>query len=451
MYVRYERSGWTVHMVTPEAAKTVFNATRTFPKLIDESVSETLINKILDSPNVMNLNVPRWKDHRSVVNPAFNRALPIQLFGETTQKLFRLLDIDTEQCGTHTPFKVDVADVIFRWSLDVMGLASFGFNFEGLSKKENPWAKVYKQFDKDVKVSFFSLYPILDQQLRWLFRTRQAAHENLERYRGMVSNVVQEKRPEGIENDSDDDHKNDVEKDLLTLMIESELRGEGAVLSNQELVNNLCIFFAAGLDTTANALSFALFYLAKNPDIQEKARQEVIRVLCPDGKEPTEDVLPTAQQTKELQYILQVVKETLRFNGSVAWLVTPRVVAQDDTVLMGQHIPKGTSVSVNIYDLHHNPNVWKDPEVFNPDRFAPGGEADNHPNGTAAWIPFGFGSRKCIGYRFSMGEQVVLLSMLLRKYIVTLPSDTIHKEHIITNNVQVINPVSMEVLFKRRY
>lgn len=124
--------------------------------------------------------------------------------------------------------------------------------------------------------------------------------------------------------------------------------------------------------------------MAKHPEIQQKAREEVNRILCPGGTEPDADVLPTTAQTKEFVYLNQIIRETLRMNGSVVSLVTPRK-ATKDVMLDNKLIPEGTLVNVNIYDLHHNPAVWNDPETFNPDRFAKEAEAEQKAGGGMSW------------------------------------------------------------------
>ena len=86
----------------------------------------------------------------------------------------------------------------------------------------------------------------------------------------------------------------------------------------------------------------------------------------------------------------------------------------EDTELDGVFIPKGQSVGLNIYQLHHNPTVWNDPEVFDPERFHPGGEYDQLSVHGMPWLPFSSGSRICIGQNFSMDEQRVILSMLCK-------------------------------------
>ncbi|CAO3646121.1 unnamed protein product [Cunninghamella blakesleeana] len=125
--------------------------------------------------------------------------------------------------------------------------------------------------------------------------------------------------------------------------------------------------------------------MAKHPEIQEKARQEVLNILCPNGEEPNEEIMPTLEQTKEFVYMNQIIKETLRMNGTVTVLPTPRV-ANKDVELDGKLVPKGTLVNVNIYDLHHNPNIWRNPETFNPDRFADGGEAESLAGSGFSWV-----------------------------------------------------------------
>lgn len=73
---------------------------------------------------------------------------------------------------------------------------------------------------------------------------------------------------------------------------------------------------------------------------------------------------------------------------------TSRII-QEDMNLAGNFVPKGTEWAIDIYSLHHNPNIWKDPYRFNPDRFSPGGEADQQEGIT--WVPFSHGQRQCIG------------------------------------------------------
>lgn len=94
-----------------------------------------------------------------------------------------------------------------------------------------------------------------------------------------------------------------------------------------------------------------------------------------------------------MQYITMIIKETLRLNPPLP-NASFRVAARD-TEIDGVFIPKGTRIQVDIYESQHNPRVWKEPEVFRPERFAADDEAD-HIEGFG-WAPFGNGTRQCIG------------------------------------------------------
>lgn len=110
----------------------------------------------------------------------------------------------------------------------------------------------------------------------------------------------------------------------------------------------------------------------------------------------------------------------------------PRIAAED-TELNGVFIPKGAKLSIDIYETHHSPRFWKDPEVFNPDRFADGGEASEKAAGSGySWIPFGNGSRQCIGMNFSLVEQSVLLP-LLRKSPMDIGYSCAYVDHVISS------------------
>jgi hypothetical protein len=144
------------------------------------------------------------------------------------------------------------------------------------------------------------------------------------------------------------------------------------------------------------------------------------------GDEPI-DVLPNVQQTKEMKYLNQIIKEVIQrdevnemffFNyfdikamriSSPAPEVVPRHVTED-FVLADTFVPKGSKVVPNIFDIHHTEKLWVAPYTFNPDRF----NEENEKKSNEAWVPFAGGGRQCIGMNFSLNEQRVVLSMLCK-------------------------------------
>ena len=115
------------------------------------------------------------------------------------------------------------------------------------------------------------------------------------------------------------------------------------------------------------------------------------------------------------KYLLQLLKyiETLRRNIVVQSIISREVT--EDTELGGCIISKGAHVTMDMMALHRNPLIWEDPDLFKPERFAPGGEAEKaaKKNGMS-WVPFSNGARMCIGVNFSLNEQRVFLPMLCK-------------------------------------
>ncbi|KAI8054964.1 cytochrome P450 [Gilbertella persicaria] len=246
---------------------------------------------------------------------------------------------------------------------------------------------------------------------------RRELHQKVDHSLDMIDQIIINKGEQVEKGDLQNTFLEENEKDLLTLMIESEKRGEGA-MSNEELK------------------------LAVNPDIQQRAREKAIRIL---DDEPV-DILPTLEQTKEFVYINQVIKEKLRIAGPTSCIDEHE--ATKDTVLSSTPIPKGTNEVADLFGIHNSKKVWENLSKFDPERFAQDGEEPNH---SMSWVPFSSDTRQCIGMNFSLYEHRVLLSMLLRKYTWTLPENSIHKHDAVTAELMVVGPVNLELDFEKRY
>ncbi len=158
-------------------------------------------------------------------------------------------------------------------------------------------------------------------------------------------------------------------------------------------------------ETTANALSCELYFLAKYPEIQEKLYKEIVQTIGEDG-------IPTALQCKDYEYMNMFINESMRFYHP-AGQVAPKV-ASEDTELGGYRIPKGTLLFMALHTTHHH-ECWEDPDVFRPERFAPSATRPNN-----AYYPFGGGNRVCIGNTFSILEQQIFLSLCLQRYEISM-------------------------------
>jgi len=182
-------------------------------------------------------------------------------------------------------------------------------------------------------------------------------------------------------------------------------------LSDQEVMEELMSFVMAGHETTANTLAFSLIALAIHPEHQITAREELARVL--QGKPFTYDCIA------QLPFIWSIIRETLRIFPTVPFTFRDSVT---DTRLGSHDIARGTRVCVNMMHICHNPAYFADPETFNPGRWmTPETTMDTLKNHDIT-RNFGGGLRMCIGKRFSEEEQVILLSMMLSEFGVSLVS-----------------------------
>jgi cytochrome P450 len=181
------------------------------------------------------------------------------------------------------------------------------------------------------------------------------------------------------------------------------------LLSDKELISNVWVFFVAGHETTATALTWALNCLRLYPEIQEKLYEEIKNFIG-------EDRVPTEEELEKLVYLNAFINEVLRLHSPVPALATR--VATEEVKYKDMIIPKGTRVGINFQSLHTNPEYWDDPLKFDPDRFLPENrKGRNH----YLHIPFSAGLRQCIGNIFSLIEQRLFLTRLLQKYRIVDP------------------------------
>jgi unspecific monooxygenase len=185
--------------------------------------------------------------------------------------------------------------------------------------------------------------------------------------------------------------------DLLDIMLGSDL---DAANIRYQLIN----FLVAGHETTSGAMSFALYFLSRHPEVAARARAEVDRVWGAEDR-------PGFELVAKLRYVRRVVDESLRLQPPVPGYYR---AARHDTVLAGIHeMRRGDWVLALTATLHRDPRWGPDPEAFDPDRFTPA-RVKARPGGL--YKPFGTGERSCIGRQFALHEAVLMLAALLRRY-----------------------------------
>ncbi len=171
-------------------------------------------------------------------------------------------------------------------------------------------------------------------------------------------------------------------------------------MSDDMIADNLATFLFAGHETTAKALTWTLYLLARAPEWQERLRKELYATL---GKDPID-----AGTIAKLPTMSRVLKESMRLYPPAP--VMTRVNAED-VEIGGKQIPSPTLVVIPIFAIHRHRSLWQDPDRFDPDRFLPENEA-RYPR--TQYMPFGYGQRVCIGSSFAILEATAILATVLR-------------------------------------
>ncbi|KPJ14819.1 Cytochrome P450 6B4 [Papilio machaon] len=213
---------------------------------------------------------------------------------------------------------------------------------------------------------------------------------------------------------------------ILELRQQSEIQGPKRSVEEQqrtlELTDDIIaaqafVFYAGGYETSASTMSFMMYELARNPDMQERVIQEVDEVMRKyDGK-------VTFEALNELKYMEQVFDETLRLYPIVDPLQRR---AQQDYRIPGTEltVKKGQMVFISAGGIHRDERYYPDPERFDPDRFSPENSSNRHP---CAYLPFGAGPRNCIGMRFARVQSKTCLAKFFSAFRVSGAPETLRE------------------------
>ncbi len=207
--------------------------------------------------------------------------------------------------------------------------------------------------------------------------------------------------------------------DLLTLLLEAKDPETGVGLDEEELRANIITFIGAGHETTANALTWSLYLLSQSPEWRERLAAEADRELAGGGAETLADRLVETRA---------VIEEAMRLYPPAATLTREAV---EPDMLAGRRIKKGMRVVVSPFVVHRHRLLWRDPDLFMPERFL--GEAREKID-RFAYLPFGAGPRVCVGASFALQEACIVLAHLMQAF---------RFEHVETHEVRPMQRVTL--------
>ncbi|XP_055697204.1 cytochrome P450 6A1-like [Phlebotomus papatasi] len=359
------------------------------------------------SGHLFALGGQRWKHLRNKLSPTFTSG-KMKMMHSTIIAVAQEFQNYLEDFAEKKE-EIEVKDILGRFTTDVIGSCAFGLECNSLKDPDTQFRVMGKKvFDfggfEFLKLFFLSMFPNVGRTLRM----RVTKPDVSDFFMGVLRETI------------DYREKNNVKRnDFLSLLIQIKNTGklddeevDLGKMTFEELAAQTFIFFIAGFETSSSTMTFALYELSKNQKVQNQAREEVNRVLEKYNGEYTYEAC------MELKYIDQVIKETLRLHPIVPNLI--RSLGQDYKIPDRDYVfKKGTFFSIPIFGIHRDPDIYPDPDRFDPDRFTEENIKNRH---SYAWLPFGEGPRNCVGMRFGMMQTRVGLATLLSKYRIT-PTD----------------------------
>jgi cytochrome P450 len=292
-----------------------------------------------------------------------------------------------------------------RATLDIIGAAGLGQDFGAIKDPDTLLNRTYRKVFKPSRQA--AILGMLNLFLPGWFVRNIPVKRNGEIEE--AAGIIRETCRHLIRSKKDKLEKKQLHDiDILSVAIES------GGFNEEKLIDQLMTFLAAGHETTATAMTWAVYMLCRNLDMQTRLRQE-IREKLPS---PSENEQVNAADIDHMPYLNAVCNEVLRYFPPVPLTLRD---AACDTVILGHKIPKGTRVMLIPWAIHKNEALWgPDAGVFNPDRWLPSENNPHSANGGAAsnysYLTFLHGPRSCIGQGFAKAEFACLLAAWIGRF-----------------------------------
>lgn len=323
-----------------------------------------------------------WKRQRRLIQPAFNHQHLTPFVEIITGATTRLLD-RWSQFQTR-----DVAPDLVRLNHQMLALAALSLDFE-----QHPALLADLAIVREFLTSRFQAMVAIPDQ--WPTPRNRRFWAAVRRLDEQVYREIQAREGGNIQR-----------VDFLELFRQAEDQKTGERMNATQLHDEINTLLFNGYEDVGGCLTWALYLLAQNPAAEATLRAEVEAVL---GSR-----VPTLEDLPRLIYTRMVINETLRLYPPT-WSIMRDVLADDE--IAGYPIPKGASILINIFLAHRHPAFWEEAERFDPERFPPGRTDLRH---RFAYLPFGMGTRQCVGRNLALMQLHLILPMLIQRYRYTL-------------------------------
>jgi cytochrome P450 len=324
---------------------------------------------------------------RRLSQPAFHRARVASYAMTMTDYAVQASD------GWSDGETLDMSEEMMRLTLAIVGKTLFDADVISDAREVGQAMTIVMDLFNTITIPFYELIQKLPlPQIRRFDKARAKLD-------AIMFRLIEQRRRSG------EDHG-----DLLSmLLLAQDVEGDGGVMTNEQLRDELMTIFLAGHETTANALTWTWYLLSQNPAVETKMHAELDRVLA--GR------IPRFDDVAALKYTEMVLTESMRLFPP-AWALGR--IAHEDIEIGGYLVPKNSLVLMSQYVTHRDERFFAEPLKFDPERWQPE-LRETRPQ--FSYFPFGGGPRRCIGEGFAWMEGILLLATLAQKWRARLVLD----------------------------
>jgi cytochrome P450 len=406
----------------PVVAKWILTNNQYFDKGVLAEILEDIMGK-----GLIPADPATWKTRRRAITPAFHKTWLDRMTQDFGRLSLRACDVLEGRAGQ----AVDLEERFGSLALDIIGKAVFNYDFRS-SVAESAVVKAAIDTLKEAEHRSMTPLPYWKFPLADVVVPRQAAFKrNMalinDQLNVAIANALRDRNPADIPDLEARDYEAMDNPSLLRILV--DMRGEET--TSQQLRDDLITLLIAGHETTASALTWAIYEIAQKPELLRKLQAEVDGVLG--------DRLPTMADVEKLELIRLTIAESLRMYPEPPLLI--RRTLEAVTIPLGAAstfsptLKRATDIFIAVYNIHRDGRYWPNPDDFDPERFLRPYKNPDVPNwkgydpagwkgrlypdeasSDCAFLPFGAGPRRCLGDVFATLEATVALAMFLRRF-----------------------------------
>lgn len=378
------------------------------------------------SAHLFSIEGSQWRNLRNKLSPTFTSGKLKMMHPTMISVADQFVDHLNGLCKGSV-VQLEMKELLSQFTTDIIGNVAFGVNCNSMKDPHSEFRRIGRKIIEPSSWTLFvqifvTMFPKLGKFLHMKLNDQDVT----EFFMKLLSETIKYRKENNVQ-------RNDFLSMLIQIMNTGKLEGEADDLGKMtfnELAAQVFLFFFAGFETSSSTMTFVLYEMALNLDIQEKARREIKEVIERHGGELTYDA------AMELKYVDQIIQESLRKYPIVDTQLrkTSAAYKVPGTELV---LEKGTTILLPAIGFHHDPEIFPNPEKFDPERFTKENIGARHPY---AWFPFGKGPRDCIGMRFGMMQTRLGVATVLKNFLVTTSEKTLIPMKF-QPDAQVLNPV----------